>query len=183
MILMTRRMQGTHCSFWLWLFLAYPFSWNLQGYHCKTSPKVTQSWWVKKKADLGHSWESNRHVKPNYYLETENKVQNFLQKKKFCKSPVKFAWPVEVNKAQDIRTANTPLLPLTLLQPKLQSEWNTSIKFVQECQYYKDQAKPSHSSQTLQEGTLTNTKPVILSLCFEWRSKESKLFSNRVHSP
>lgn len=89
---------------------------------------------------------------------------------------------MEVNKAQDIRPENTPRFLLTLLQPKLQSEWNTSTKFVHECQYYKDHAKLSHSSQTLQEGTLTNTNPVILSLHFEWRSEGSKLCSNGVYS-
>lgn len=26
-------------------FLAYPSYWNLQGYHCRTSQRVNQSWW------------------------------------------------------------------------------------------------------------------------------------------
>lgn len=51
-------------------------------------------------------------------LEIKLKI-SFKKKKKFCKSPVKFACPVEANKAQDIRTEHAPLLLLTLLQAKL----------------------------------------------------------------
>lgn len=44
----TRQIQGTHSSSWLWLFSAYASSWNRQGYHCRTSQTVKQSWWEKK---------------------------------------------------------------------------------------------------------------------------------------
>lgn len=70
---------------------------------------------------------------------------------------------MEVNKAQGIRTKyscapNDPVTSQAVLRMKY-------LNYIQH-QYYKDQAKLSCSSQTLQEGKMTNTNLQILSLHF-----------------